>query len=362
MSSSQVRNFAHPVRSPVTALACSPFEASAALLAVGDSTRVAVLRRLPVSAAEGGDSKWLFHPVVDFQLGTSVSALAWSPTAEAASVENPKLPSAVSCAAAGADGKVRYYQANTESSESLQVVLSGSAHSDAVNSVVFCSPEGALVGSVGDDLTLRLTDITTQRQVSVFRLSSPGVALKWHLVSPQHVLVGQADGRVKLFDIRAEQAVLTLLPPTGPRSAGGNRRGGWGGMAGSGVVEPLAGLDWCPGDANRIGAIAGGRWMVWDLAASPYAPESGESHLGSAGDGSLAGGSGGPAAFAWSKTSPNLFAVAGGRELRLFDVTHPTVPRYLSQPTPMSGGIDWEGTSCALVSGGTSAVHWWLVN
>jgi len=114
-------------------------------------------------------------------------------------------PDGALLAVGGGDNVLRAFAAATG-----EQVVSMAAHDDWIRGVVFAH-DGKSIFSAGRDMTVKMTDVATQRFVGNVTTHTPGVLRGGMLAIARHpqrneVLVGSADGAPKLFQMEVKAA------------------------------------------------------------------------------------------------------------------------------------------------------------
>jgi len=111
---------------------------------------------------------------------------------------------------------------------------------------------------------------------------------------------------------------------------------------------PLLDADWNMIDPRRIGAIAGGRWYVWNLEGSLTQPETGTTCFG------------GATRIKWSPSSRDKFSTSGMNIVEVWDVLHIQAPQLYRQESAV-GSISWLALGDCVLSTGAKKLYLWPV-
>ncbi|KAF8491930.1 WD40-repeat-containing domain protein [Gautieria morchelliformis] len=293
---------------------------AADLLAIGGDHSVEVLQI-------GEDS---CSVLASFNIGTRVTALAWSPRSTSPSQVDAWFLELV---AAGEDLNLRLLaKTPDDASESVFVFGGGlSGHRRRVNDLTWCGGFGEdsyrYLASVSDDKILLFWDLLPASEGDMLS-PSPSPAAPSRALSPssrpqpvafaapyahplhsvashpstsKELVVSDAQGSVFVVDWRVDPADedpeeryrgLSIAQLVDPRALADARTGMptvWGGS-----------VAWQQQDLNIVGAAYGSRWSIWDMrklqGGKPVATGQGFMH--------------GTHRFRWCPTSPNLFALS----------------------------------------------------
>eukprot|EP01135_Chromosphaera_perkinsii_P010616 Nk52_evm16s2192 gene=Nk52_evmTU16s2192 len=303
----------------VHAVEFCPYQHAESLLAYGTETKI-TLMRMRSSDNEDILGDEVEH-LLDIHHGNSrVDCLAWSPQTQVSPQMNFTLCSG------GADFKIRVYSGTWTGADwkTAQEMLPG--HSSYINEVAFSPTQGEFIASVGDDLNCKLWDIKTLEEKFVFRLNSPGMSVCWHEKEPFKLMVAEKSGIIRFYNLNNYTPVISFKCPFGP----------------------LLSADWALGNESSIGAVAGGRWVVWDVSNPGTTPQNGQAHSSAV-------------EFRWAKVSPSTFATRARSEtLKFYNTGYSHVPTVHSQPGVI-GGMSWHGSKPLCVTGGDSCLHFWDV-
>lgn len=221
-------------RSQVLCVEFSPFEWSRGLLAVGLPTSVAVysikLKEESDGTCEECDQVWEWH------VSSQPVSMSWSPSSTLRAV-----PNCLQIAVASADNAVMQLSSDLADSNTVEDILS---HSDFVNSVTYNGDSGTLVASAGDDLTARVWESSSQKEIAKFLLTSPGMIVCFHPEESDLLLVGEKKGVLRVYSVSSGCSTLFLRCP-----------------------GPLLGADWSIPDPALIVAAGAKGLTVWNVAS-----------------------------------------------------------------------------------------------
>eukprot|EP00033_Pygsuia_biforma_P002770 GCRY01003059.1.p1 GENE.GCRY01003059.1~~GCRY01003059.1.p1 ORF type:complete len:381 (-),score=25.29 GCRY01003059.1:130-1272(-) len=348
---------------------CSPFEASAPLLAFGDDVTLTFLQRIP--SKNESDLSWSFNLCGDLHLGSRCSAFAWSPMSASPSPNSPTAPIVLSfCVALGKD--LIYHQRLGENStqeqndvsdfEPMEILLSG--HTDSINAIAFSPDQPKLIASVSNDSTFRVWDLEGEGEVLKISLESPGISVSW--CHPRQVVVCELNGNVHVIDIFGNvYAPTAQIKPT--------------------LLPPLTSSDTSFRDPGLTGCVLGGTWLVYEVRGgvgrqiakgvtsqqpstflmkdhfaqksnmdpntkNSFTSESLSDILGVDLHSQAVARS--ATLFSWAVTTRNLFATAGSGNVTIWDITHPHTGHMYQHPSGVINDISWNGTcTCVVVAG-----------
>lgn len=304
------------VEDQVTCVEFSPFEASSHLIAYGGYSRISV-GMCRFQEEDKDCDGFAFKHLRDFHHGRRVVAIAWSPET---SID--VLPRCLRFCSAGDDHRITVYTSDLQDQDSM-VTIDG--HRDHVNAVSFEPTEGQLIASVSDDHSCCVWDLEGNQKAR-FTLKAAGVSVCWNAQDPMKLMVAEKRGTIRFYDLLNQQPIMSLD---------------------AGHVT-LMSADWCQRDPTRVGAIANGKWMVWDITRLSFPEDSQQAHTE------------GGRHFRWSHASENLFATTGGpgNQLKVFHMGHHQVP--VSASLPVMGSISWHAFLPACAVGGDRRVHIWV--
>ncbi|KAM7341847.1 nuclear pore complex protein Nup37 [Cochliomyia hominivorax] len=157
------------------------------------------------------------------------------------------IPKTVTFCAAGADFLLRVYRTDLQNADTVQTLK---AHTNYVNDISWDN-EGEFLASVSDDHSCKIWSLESHYEnVITFCLSSAGMSVKWHPEEPHKVLVAEKKGVVHMYNVKSQQAIVSLETPK----------------------VPLMSADWSLNNCHFITALAGGEIITWDLSRRPCSP------------------------------------------------------------------------------------------
>lgn len=149
--------------------------------------------------------------------------------------------------AAGADFLLRVFRTDLLNADTVQTLK---AHTNYVNDIAW-DTEGEYLASVSDDHSCKIWSMESHYEnVITFCLSSAGMSVKWHPEEAHKVLVAEKKGVVHLYNVRSQQAIISLETPK----------------------SPLMSADWSLNNCHFITALAAGEIVTWDLSRRPCSP------------------------------------------------------------------------------------------
>jgi nuclear pore complex protein Nup37 len=225
-----------------------------------------------------------FNGLLDVHHADRVCAIAWSPQSQSGSG-----PTSVRLCTVGFHGALRYICSDIL--ETTIKVFTG--HSGFVNDCVFQPTEGQLLASVGDDCMCRLWDVEAGTQQVTMKLKSPGMSVWWHPSDPMKLMVSEKMGRIRFYDLIAEQPIVSL----------------------EASHVTMMNADWCPSNNTLVGAVSGENWHIWDISASSQPVQSGLAHQAMASQ------------FRWCQQGESLFSTTTslGKEFKVHHRSHQKV-------------------------------------
>ncbi|XP_077450326.1 nucleoporin Nup37 isoform X2 [Stigmatopora argus] len=260
-----------------------------------------------------------FNVVRAFLHELPVDTLAWSPESHL-----DRIPMIRFCTAAS-DKKIRLLTSDLRDQFEVKEI---GGHSGYINHLVFEPSEGKQIASVGDDHACRVWDLDGNENAT-FPLCSPGISVCWHPKEVFQLMVAEKKGTIRFYDLVSQQAILSL-------DCG---------------QSPLSAADWCPANTVKVGAVAGGDWIVWDITRSSYPQEKRPAHRDKAQH------------FKWSRVQENLFATTGG----LGKINSQLLIHHLGHPQPVTvgsvrvgSGMSWHRTLPLCVMGGDRILCFWM--
>ncbi|XP_055904017.1 nucleoporin Nup37 [Eupeodes corollae] len=162
-------------------------------------------------------------------------AIAFAPKTSLAVV-----PKVVTLCAAGADFNLRIFRTDLDQNDTVQILK---GHTNYVNDVAW-EPEEEFLASVSDDHSCKIwSSAHSFETVTTFCLSSAGMSVRWHPDEPGKVLVAEKKGIIHLYNVRSQQAIMSLESPK----------------------VPLMSADWSLHNRLFVTALAGGDVITWDL-------------------------------------------------------------------------------------------------
>ncbi|XP_043471472.1 nucleoporin Nup37 [Leptopilina heterotoma] len=255
-----------------------------------------------------------------FHHETRVHAIAWSPETSLTLV-----PKVVSFCVAGADFKIRRYNSNL-SDENTYEILDG--HKDYVNAISY-EPEGDLLASVSDDHTCKLWAVKEDEQkcISTFCLNSPGVSVCWHNEESGKLLVAEKNGLIRMFNVRSQQAIMSLDAGT----------------------VPLSSADWGP-NPLKVVCLGAGELLLWDVSRPSRPVESRNLHV----EGGIM--------VKFSFASENIVASIG-RPDNLLKITNLSTKQViLCGKIKLFGGMSWHQRLPYVCVGNDRELQFWKIN
>lgn len=299
----------------------SPFELSCDLLAIGTSTRVIIMSyQTPEEKCSLENAT--FDVVAEIHVGTTVVDISWSPQTNLHAV-----PYVVKFFAAGDDNKVRCLATDLKDSNSIAIV---GEHGDYINAVASEPSNGGYVASVSDDLRCCVwsADDDDVRNAVSFPLTSPGMAVCWHVQEPSKIMVAEKKGLIRFYSVNTQQAFMSL-------DCG---------------QAPLISADWCHANPLRVFALAGSDWFVFDTSRSCLPLASRMAH------------SGGGQTIRCSRSHDYLIATTGhpGSTLKVYNMSTNQV--VLSVDKKLSNGVSWHVRQPIIAIAGDGNVNFWIVD
>lgn len=139
------------------------------------------------------------------------------------------------------DFNLRVYHTNLDQENDVHIL---SGHTNYINAIAW-ETNGQFLASVSDDHTCVIWSDSSKnyKKKSVFYLTSPGVDVKWHSDKPLNIFVGEKCGRIRLYNVEMEQAILSF--ETGQ--------------------SPLVNIDWSPTNSNIVAGIVAGKILIWNI-------------------------------------------------------------------------------------------------
>lgn len=208
-----------------------------------------------------------FHTVQRFSVGSAVCALDWSPESQSVRLAGV-YETTIALAVAVEDRSILYYASGIDPIDVCSDVQF--KHLAAINDVAVDRVSGHFIASCSDDCTLRIWRIISDGLDDdlplVLRLRSRGVTVQWNEKLSAQVLVGEASGAIRIFDMDSQSWLVSVFQPPAPNSL-------------------LRSVDWSQHDPNVFGAVIGSKWFVWNLMRDKaiHLPErQGEAHPESA--------------------------------------------------------------------------------
>ena len=166
-----------------------------------------------------------------------VQAITWSPETNI-----KRAPKTILFAVSTNNFEINIY-------DSEDIIHKINAHRNYVNDISY-NPSGEYLASVSDDLTCRIWSVSNgYSQAYKFHLDSPPVTVKWHKDEPGKLLVAEAYGVVKVYNVLGGTTITSFRSKT----------------------SPLISLDWCSDDCQRITAMCGGNLVKWSMT-NPSVP------------------------------------------------------------------------------------------
>ncbi|XP_005178865.1 nucleoporin Nup37 [Musca domestica] len=218
---------------------CSTDFASSLICIASDKKLILGLARFP-EESENDTFEW--ERLKDIYNESRCHSLAFHPETSLMSV-----PKTVTFCSAGADFILRIFRTDLQNADTVQALK---AHTNYVNDIAW-DTEGEFLASVSDDHSCKIWSSESHYEnVITFCLSSAGMSVKWHPEEPHKVLVAEKKGVVHLYNVRSQQAIISLEAPRGP----------------------LMSADWSLNNCHFITALAYGDVVTWDLLHKPCSP------------------------------------------------------------------------------------------
>ncbi|XP_074661061.1 nucleoporin Nup37-like [Tubulanus polymorphus] len=220
----------------VNCLEFSEYETSQNLLAIGGETRVSILS---ITLHDDNKDSWLeVETIREFHHGYKVLSICWS-NATSLNV----LPKCLRFCTVGADKKLRCFNSDLKSDDSVRVI---EGHTDYINDVTFDPDKGDQIATVSDDLSCRIFDSTDGSQKVLFPLGSPGMSVCWHQEDPLKLMVAEKNGVIRFYNLVAQQPMMSL-------DCG---------------QQPLLAADWCLRNSLKVAAVSATDLHVFDISVS----------------------------------------------------------------------------------------------
>ncbi|XP_037941627.1 nucleoporin Nup37-like, partial [Teleopsis dalmanni] len=227
------------------------------------------------------------------------SALCFAPETSLACI-----PKTVIFCAAGSDFKLRIFRTDLQNSDTVQDLK---GHSNYVNDVNW-DTEGEYLASVSDDHSCKIWNVESNFEtVTTFCLSSAGMSVKWHPEDPHKVLVAEKKGIVHMYNVRSQQAIISIETPK----------------------FPLMSADWSLENRFCIATLAGGDVITWDLR-HPSSPTDKKQMHEDCGRNIL-----------FSPSTELLIASIGRPDITLKVYTSKSVVPQIEAPLKLFGGISF---------------------
>ncbi|KAL3865038.1 hypothetical protein ACJMK2_006671 [Sinanodonta woodiana] len=311
--------FRIPVPYVVSVAEFAPYEQASQLLAVGTNSRVCVYRCRFKNEDEDVED-FDYKLICDFENGSRVTALAWSPSSTMNAV-----PRVLKFAVAGSDKQIKVFSTDLKGNDSDKIIK---GHTGYINSLVFDPMGGEQLASTGDDMTCRLWGPEGD-QALCFNLGAPGMSVCWHPEEPMKIVVGLKDGVIKMFSLTGQQQIMSF-------DCGGQM--------------PLKELDWCHGNSLLIGAAAGPDWFVFDTSVASHCIDKRQGHLE------------GIRHLRWCKCKDNLVATVGrpDGQVRVYNTKQQQIPVTVTQQ--VAYGMSWHLSLPILAVGGDQKVHLYMLD
>jgi nuclear pore complex protein Nup37 len=165
----------------------------------------------------------------------------------------------------------------------------------------------------------RLWDVEAGTQQVTMKLKSPGMSVWWHPSDPMKLMVSEKMGRIRFYDLIAEQPIVSL----------------------EASHVTMMNADWCPSNNTLVGAVSGENWHIWDISASSQPVQSGLAHQAMASQ------------FRWCQQGESLFSTTTslGKEFKVHHRSHQKVP--VSTSLIECGSSTWHGSTpiCGIADG-----------
>ncbi|EPY52468.1 NUP37 family WD repeat protein [Schizosaccharomyces cryophilus OY26] len=285
---------------PFTAKWCPASSSCSNLLAIGHDTGITVYKA--TEFANGEPSMKDLVKLYTIHIGLPVLQLAFSANCICSEnekeekpqqdiqmeglLENNILDNYTLCfACACEDNTVRLIIARNDSIITQHVLGGKSGHHSFVNAIDIVDVYSAdnklaeqVIASVGDDNTLIIWRLTDNGPVLAgYSLSSPGISVEFHPVNPNHLLVGEKSGNVRVFDWTSPpnntdesmgQDVSEQVSSITPWLYTLNVSQVVHSYRNAGLASTLANARWVGPDGTSILVVCkSGAWLRWDLFA-----------------------------------------------------------------------------------------------
>ena len=118
---------------------------------------------------------------------------------------------------------------------------------DFTNDLCF-DPSGEHLAAVGDDNHLRIWNLPSSNEpILKVRLPDRGLSVQYHQRQSSLVLVGCANGAIRLIDSQDGSISLSIFVP-----------------------HPLSYVKWHPENPSLLGAVAGSSFFIYNLESSSF--------------------------------------------------------------------------------------------
>ncbi|KZC13807.1 PREDICTED: nucleoporin Nup37 [Dufourea novaeangliae] len=259
-----------------------------------------------------------YNPLRTFRHDTRPHAIAWSPETSLSVV-----PKVLMFCIAGADFRIRLYTSNMTD----DTVCEMEGHKDYINSICY-ETEGEILASASDDHTCKLWAVKEDEKcISTFYLTSPGMTIRFHPEKPGKFLVGEKNGQIHMYDVRSQQAIMSL----------------------DADIVPLMSIDW-GSNPFKIAGIAAGKLLLWDISNLSLPQESGPLHI----EGGLI--------VKFSPVYDHLVATIGRPDNLLKIRNVKSDQEILCGQVKLIGGITWHYSEPYICAASDREIRFWKVS
>lgn len=237
-----------------------------------------------------------FQSLKEFHHESRCSALAIAP-------ETSLQCKNITVCGAYSDFSLRVYKSDLQENNTVQVLR---GHTSYINDVTY-DHEGEFFASVSDDHSCRIWNCKQDSQLIIFYLKSAGISVKCHPDEQEKILVAEKNGLIHLFNLKTEQAILSL----------DSKR------------TPLIKVDWSLSNSAYIAALIPGEIVLLDLRRPSRPIETKQIHE----DGGLD--------VSFSSKNEQIIASVGRPNMTLKVLCFKTNTLLIEAPLKLYGGMNW---------------------
>uniref|UniRef100_T1IQ05 Nucleoporin Nup37 n=1 Tax=Strigamia maritima TaxID=126957 RepID=T1IQ05_STRMM len=322
METSKRSNWSIDLKDRVYLAEFSPFSWCGSLIAIATTDRIEVGKCTFPDDAVDVESLEYTH-VRDFQHGTRILSLCWSPQTNL-----DLMPRQVVFAASSADHKIRIFKTDLKNDDVVKVI---GGHRSYINDIAFEPEKGDRIASVSDDNTCRVFNLDGKCCCS-FILKSAGMSVCWHKNESEKLMVAEKKGIIRFYNLITQQPLMSL----------------------DSNKQPLLMADWCNQNSLEVGCAAGSDCCIWDTSRSSRPIDSHTVHMELS------------QSFRWCPTNESLICTIGrpNNQIKVFRIK-PGQSNWhvcLTAQLLVVDGLSWHCKLPIIAVCADQKVHFWTID